>query len=38
MVRLLGDRLDTEYLRDWAGELGIADSLERVLSEGPSRS
>lgn len=38
MVRLLGDRLDTEYLRNWAGELGIADSLERVLSEGPSPS
>lgn len=38
MVRLLGDRLDTEYLRTWADELGIVDALERVLSEGPSRS
>lgn len=31
IVRIQGDRLDREYLREWAGELGISDLLERAL-------
>ncbi|NJL28358.1 MAG: hypothetical protein HC897_10955 [Thermoanaerobaculia bacterium] len=31
IVRTQGDRLDREYLREWAGNLGIDDLLERAL-------
>ena len=34
VVRTQGERLDKEYLRQWASELGISDLLERVLSKG----
>lgn len=31
VVRLQGDRLDREYLAHWAGRLGVADLLQRLL-------
>jgi hypothetical protein len=34
VLRVQGDAIDQEYLRRWAPELGVADLLERALSEG----
>ena len=31
VIRTQGDRLDRDYLRQWASELGVADLLERAL-------
>lgn len=31
VIRTQGDRLDVDYLRRWAPELGVADLLERAL-------
>lgn len=31
IARIQGERLDGEYLRRWAGEIGVGDLLERVL-------
>lgn len=31
--KLQADRLDCQYLRRWANELGVADLMERLLSE-----
>lgn len=31
LIRTQGDRLDRDYLRQWASELGVADLLDRVL-------
>jgi len=33
VAKLQGDRLDRTYLRHWAGELGVADLLDRLFSE-----
>jgi hypothetical protein len=33
VAKLQGDRLDQAYLRQWAAELGVADLLDRLLSE-----
>ncbi len=33
VAKLQGDRLDRVYLQHWAGELGVADLLDRLLSE-----
>jgi hypothetical protein len=33
VAKLQGDRLDRTYLRHWAGELGVADLLDRLLAE-----
>lgn len=33
VLKVQGERLDWVYLRHWAGELHIADLLERVLAE-----
>jgi len=33
VLRVQGDSVDVEYLRRWAGELGIANLLERALNE-----
>jgi hypothetical protein len=33
IVRVQGDRLDQEYLREWSRELGVSDLLDRLLSE-----
>lgn len=36
VLKVQGDRLDFDYLRQWAGELGVADLLEKVRGEaGP---
>lgn len=32
IVAVQGDRLDRSYLRDWAGQLGVQETLERVLA------
>ena len=32
VIRTQGDRLDFDYLRHWASELGVADLLERALT------
>jgi len=34
VIAVQGERLDTSYMREWAGRLGVADLLERALSEG----
>ena len=34
VLKVQADRLDTGYLRQWAPELGVAQLLERALSEG----
>jgi hypothetical protein len=31
VARIRGEDLDTSYLRKWAGELGVEDSLEKIL-------
>lgn len=36
IVKVQAGNLDLEYLHRWAGELQVADLLERVLSEAPS--
>lgn len=33
MVRIQGEQLDLEYLREWADRLGVLDLLERALKE-----
>jgi hypothetical protein len=33
VLKVQGTRLDLEYLREWAGTLGVADLLERLLAE-----
>ena len=33
VVKLQGDRLDRDYLNRWATELGVADLLDRLLSQ-----
>ncbi|MEQ8791834.1 MAG: hypothetical protein RIC55_36595 [Pirellulaceae bacterium] len=33
VARLQGERLDREYLCRWAGDLGVADLLERLLAD-----
>lgn len=35
LLRVAGDSLDVTYLRVWAGQLGVADLLERALSAKP---
>ena len=37
VIRVQGDRLDLEYLRHWAQELGVLDLLERALAESENR-
>lgn len=34
-IRFMSGDLDEQYMRHWAGELGIADRLEKLLSEPP---
>ena len=34
IVAVQGERLDREYLRRWAGELGLTEDLEKALSGG----
>lgn len=34
-LRMVQGDLDEQYMRLWAGELGIADRLEKILSEPP---
>ena len=33
VLRVQAERLDSVYLRQWAGELGVSDLLDRALSE-----
>jgi predicted nucleotidyltransferase len=33
MIRVQGEHLDADYLREWASQLGIRDLLERILKE-----
>ncbi len=33
VIKVQGSRLDLEYLRGWAGRLGVGDLLERALGE-----
>jgi len=33
ILKVQGDLLDKDYLRKWAGQLGVLDLLERVLAE-----
>ena len=33
VLKVQGTRLDLEYLREWAGRLGVADLLEKLLAE-----
>ena len=37
VIELQGERLDVDYLRKWAKELGVSDLLEAALSEGSPR-
>jgi len=33
VLKLQADRLDTNYLKKWAGELGVVDLLQKALNE-----
>jgi hypothetical protein len=33
ILKVQGDRIDVEYLKHWAGELGLSDLLSRVLAQ-----
>ena len=34
VIKVQGERLDLDYLREWADHLGVSDLLERALAEG----
>lgn len=34
IVKIQSERLDKNYLREWASQLGVVDLLERILREG----
>lgn len=33
VLKVQGERLDLEYLREWAGRVGVSDLLEKLLAE-----